>query len=131
MEGNLGKLKGKQNTIDLDFCTKNFVVMVIKKILRNECLEGLACKRSFSKGYHITLWCSKSCDICRLVFDDETRFSLDQLRPEVTQNILFDDYYRCFVSRKAFTESKILGSFSMNTTLALRREGKTVNPRRG
>jgi hypothetical protein len=41
-------------------------------------------------GYHIELWCQQNCDLCRLVFDDQTRYSADiHNRPTTEQNVFF------------------------------------------
>jgi len=47
-------------------------------------------------GFHVRLLCGVNCDLCRMVFDSPLRWGLDQLRPEVTQGVLWDEkwYYK-------------------------------------
>jgi len=87
----------KLNTIDLDihpnFITegKTLLNKVIKFLLNCEwCLGVEPPKDSASKGYHITFYCKKDCDICRLLFDDSKRFMMDYDRIKERQNVMFD-----------------------------------------
>jgi hypothetical protein len=83
----------KRNTVDVDFYTEKFsaIERIVKKIL--SCPHLFSFEMRFSpslNGYHLEFWCLKKCDLCRLVFDDQTRFSADITnRPTSEQNVLF------------------------------------------
>jgi len=91
------KFNLKLNTIDLDihpnFITEGKILLnkVIRFLLNCEwCLGVEPPKDSDSKGYHITFYCKKDCDICRLLFDDSKRFMMDYDRIKERQNVMFD-----------------------------------------
>ena len=88
-----------RTTLDIDFTSKwsrlkpkdkEFIKKIIDKISECPFLFQLKFRLSSSKGCHIELFCNKNCDICRLCYDDDRRFSYDQNRPEWARNILFD-----------------------------------------
>jgi wyosine [tRNA(Phe)-imidazoG37] synthetase (radical SAM superfamily) len=66
----------KLNTIDIDFKCR-----YLKKIQTK--------LSSSKKGVHITLWCSRNCEFCRLIYDDLNRYAKDKNRPEYGKNVLF------------------------------------------
>lgn len=77
-------------TLDIDTNNKEFIQHIEKKILSCKNLISVKKNPSMFKGYHIKLKCKVKCDVCRLVFDDDKRFTFDQFRPDWAQNILFD-----------------------------------------
>jgi len=79
------------NTIDLDKVNKTQLGEIIKKITIKKCCLSLTYKDSSSKGYHISIICAKKCDICRIVFDDQKRFEMDNNRDLKYQNTLFTE----------------------------------------
>ena len=84
-------LKKYRTTIDIDKGDKEFIMNIWKKIiLCPYCLSTEINPSSF-KGYHITIFCTKRCDICRFVYDDFRRFAYDQNRLYYARNILFQD----------------------------------------
>jgi hypothetical protein len=85
----------KLNTIDLDFKCKY--------------LKKVETKLSSSrKGVHITLWCKRNCELCRLIYDDLSRYSKDKNRPEYGKNVLFTK--KVFMSvQELLKEPKRLG----------------------
>lgn len=80
------------NTIDIDTTDKEFLFIVLSKIIRRNnrfsCLAKIEVTPSSLKGYHIKLYCKKKCDLCRLVFDDDIRYFYDQYREPESQNVL-------------------------------------------
>ena len=80
------------NTIDLDTTDKEFVLRlrdkILNKAIKDDCLYDFNIYPSERKGYHIQLYCKKKCDLCRLVFDDDTRYFYDQYREEESRNVL-------------------------------------------
>jgi len=82
----------KYNTIDLDYCDKETLKRIVYKIKKCKYLLYIEVKDSNYKGYHIKLFCSKDCDLCRLVFDDDKRYFADITnRFPFEQNILWDN----------------------------------------
>lgn len=81
----------KYNTIDVDSTDKKNLENIICKILKCEYLLKMLYEPSKRKGFHIRMFCNKNCDMCRLLFDDSTRFYFDQFRPESLQNILHQE----------------------------------------
>jgi len=79
----------KLNTIDIDDTSKKNLLRVLKKIRRCPFLDSISVEPSLN-GWHITLWCKRECEVCRLVFDDQTRFMWDLERPRFSRNVLFD-----------------------------------------
>jgi len=69
-------MKLKHNTIDIDFKCR-YLKKVQTKISPSK------------KGVHITLWCNKNCEFCRLIYDDLKRYAKDKNRPEYGKNVLF------------------------------------------
>ena len=91
MMSNATLKKFKLNTVDLDFNDKEKVGRIIQKIRRCPfLLAGWIRESSSGNGYHIKLYCSIKCDLCRMVFDDSFRYYADQYRPEYRQNILWN-----------------------------------------
>ena len=86
----------KYNTIDLDINSrmpnndKYLKDRIIQLISLCESCVQIQCFDSNSKGYHIIFYCSINCDLCRFVFDDSKRYSLDLRRLDIRQNVLFD-----------------------------------------
>lgn len=78
------------NTLDIDTNDKDFITTLKLKIYKCHFLEELIVKDSPQKGAHFILKCLKECDLCRLVFDDQTRYAYDQFRKEHSRNVLFD-----------------------------------------
>lgn len=91
MEGKLIQkqdILDKYNTIDFDSTNKEFLERTIIKILRCQNLLSLNYEPSKRKGYHIRIHCNIECEICRLVFDDSTRYSFDAYREPELRNVL-------------------------------------------
>jgi len=63
---------------------------MIEKIAECKNFIDLKIKPSMFKGFHIILFCSVDCDICRMCYDDDKHFAYDMNRPEYARNILFD-----------------------------------------
>lgn len=87
----------KYNTIDLDLnprlpdSDKHLLDRIVNKISLCEACLSIQVLDSQHKGYHIFLYCSQNCDLCRLVFDDSKRYMLDVTeRAEWCRNIMFD-----------------------------------------
>jgi len=82
----------KLNTIDLDnHETKELILAFIK-----ECPHLISVDVTRSpggRGWHFTLWCSRSCELCRELYDDPIRYAKDRIRPSYTRNILFSQKY--------------------------------------
>jgi len=82
----------KLNTIDLDnHETKELILAFIK-----ECPYLITLDVTPSpggRGWHFTLWCSRSCELCRELYDDPIRYAKDRIRPSYTRNILFFQKY--------------------------------------
>jgi len=88
-----------RTVLDIDFTSKysklppkneDFIERIIDKV--SKCPFFVNCKINLSsfKGFHITLFCSVNCDICRMCYDDDKHFAYDLNRPEYARNILFD-----------------------------------------
>ena len=78
-------------TIDLDFCTREKRDQIVSKILSMPCCDSVCQRDSFSKGYHLIVFCKHgNCQLCRLVFDDCNRFSMDSKRACEEQNVLWE-----------------------------------------
>jgi len=89
------------STIDLDYCDKETLERIIYKIKRCKYLLYMEVKDSSYKGYHIKLYCSKDCFLCRLVFDDQRRFIADITnRFPFEQNILWDRKIPRLITKK-------------------------------
>lgn len=69
---------------------KEFVLRMADKITRCPFCFRFKIKLSSFKGYHIEIFCSVNCDICRICYDDDKHFAYDLNRPEYARNILFD-----------------------------------------
>lgn len=83
-----------RSTLDIDTNDRENIQHIIYKIFYCNNLIHTELKPSDSKGFHVILWCSKECDICRLVYDDFRRFAYDQKRPKYARNILFEKKIR-------------------------------------
>lgn len=70
--------------------TKKDIERILDKI--GICEYNLRCVivASNFKGFHVEVFCSKDCDICRMCYDDDKHFAYDMNRPEYARNILFD-----------------------------------------
>jgi len=76
------------STVDLDYCDKCKLARIIAKILR--CSKLIKVKvRETSKGYHLIIFCKHRCEVCRMVFDDQTRYCADMNRLIYLRNILW------------------------------------------
>lgn len=76
------------STLDLDYIDKHKLARIVTKIFTCEYSETIRVRDTW-KGYHIIITCSKPCEKCRIVFDDQTRFAADQNRKPYLQNILW------------------------------------------
>ena len=78
------------NTIDVDTNDKETIDRILYKI--NKCihLKFLSYKPSLQKGFHFKMFCDIKCEICRICYDDDIRFSYDNFRPAYSQNVMFD-----------------------------------------
>lgn len=85
------------NTLDLDFCGREQMVTTIVKVAMCKDHGSIIVSDSL-KGYHLLFYCSKDCDDCRLVFDDQERYARDRKRPWWSRNVLFDR--KIFISRQ-------------------------------
>lgn len=88
-----------RTTLDVDFTDKwnkfkpkdkEFLIKMLFKISECPYYINHNFKYSSYKGCHITLFCSRKCDICRLCYDDIKRIAYDSARPEYARNILFE-----------------------------------------
>jgi len=78
-------------TIDIDNGDKEYLKRILQKIARNKCCLKLQYRISTSwSHYHIRIECSKECDLCRFVFDDQKRFGGDSERPERWRGLLWN-----------------------------------------
>jgi hypothetical protein len=76
------------STVDLDYCDKNKLARIIAKIRR--CSKLIKVKvRETNKGYHLIIFCKHRCEVCRMVFDDQTRYCADMNRLIYLRNILW------------------------------------------
>jgi hypothetical protein len=79
------------STIDLDTRVLKTLKRVLNSILRCRSLYQVYVKKSPSKGYHLTLWCSKRCLKCRRRWDDPFRLAADlKNRKAYQRDVLFD-----------------------------------------
>ena len=76
------------NTIDLDFCDQERLEKICAKITRCAHLFYWGGITDTAKGYHIRIGCTKDCDLCRMVFDDQTRYARDLERVASSRNVL-------------------------------------------
>lgn len=84
------------NTIDIDTNDKETVKKILNKIIDCYWLGNLLFDFSLQKGVHIKLFCKRECELCRLAFDDNMRYSFDNDRVVESRNVLFDtkEFYR-------------------------------------
>lgn len=83
------------NTLDIDHYhpAYNNINHILQKIKRLDCCVALMYRLSSSlNGYHIKIYCKHfNCDKCRLVFDDQIRFTADLTNREwYERNVLFN-----------------------------------------
>jgi predicted DNA binding protein len=82
-------------TIDLDhykIFNKSSIEDIIKRIMKCKHIHKLYIRESALNGHHLKIFCKSedSCELCRLCFDDQTRFSADYLNREPWEkNVLF------------------------------------------
>jgi hypothetical protein len=78
------------NTIDIDDTDLDNLRRIRLKIM-HFCsdVDAMGFEPSLN-GWHVTLWCRKECEVCRLVFDDQNRYFWDLERKPHTRNVLFD-----------------------------------------
>lgn len=96
----------KYNTIDIDSTDKDNLIKILEKILGCEHLlkiDGI--EPSKRKGYHIKMFCGQDCVMCRLLFDDSTRFAFDQFRPISLQNVLHQETEQILIKLTNMEES--------------------------
>ncbi len=93
------------NTLDLDDITKENLDRILIKIFNNNCCLGLFSEPSNSKGYHVTIKCSKQCDLCRFVFDDEKRYAVDYVMPLKFRDFLFKE--KVYLGNKKITKENL------------------------
>lgn len=95
-----------RKTLDIDLTSKwsrfkpkdkEFMLKMIYKITNCPFCSHLKINQSSFKGYHITLFCKKDCDICRLCYDDTRRLAYDLSRPKYARNILFEKKERIII----------------------------------
>lgn len=80
----------KRNTLDLDFNDQDRIDLIRQKLRARPCCAWPLFKISPGlNGFHVVLECKKNCDLCRLVFDDQERFSRDLRRPVRTRDVLW------------------------------------------
>lgn len=79
------------NTLDLDEIKKEELERILQKIKNNKCCLKIEWVYSNSKGVHVRLICSEICDLCRLVFDDDKRYSVDYVMPLKFRDFLFKE----------------------------------------
>jgi hypothetical protein len=82
-------------TIDLDhyrIFNKSSIEDIIKRIMKCKHITKIYIRESALNGHHLKIFCnnSENCELCRLCFDDQTRFSADYLNREIWErNVLF------------------------------------------
>lgn len=94
-------IKNHYNSLDLDFeeslkdielsCTFHTAFKVVQKI--SKCKYNVVVQKpklSNLKGYHIEMYCTKKCDLCRMQFDDVRRYEMDKNRPKECTNLVWD-----------------------------------------
>lgn len=88
-----------RTTLDVDLISKwsrfkpldeEYLDNMVNKIAKCQFFYDMVIKPSSFKGFHITIFCSRKCDICRLCYDDTKRIAYDSARPEYARNILFE-----------------------------------------
>jgi len=88
-----------RKVLDIDLTSKysrfkpkddEYLEHMINKISECPFLFDLKINPSSFKGFHVELFCSIDCDICRMCYDDDKHFAYDMNRPEYARNILFD-----------------------------------------
>lgn len=107
------------NTLDLDEIEQKEFQRIIEKIKKNKCCLNLTWKYSNSKGYHVYIYCSKICDLCRFVFDDEKRYAVDSVMPLKFRDFLFDE--------KIYFGNKRITKENLEKAKKLKIEGKKCN----
>ena len=71
-------------------CSRELADRILNKIVR--CKYCVVASKSLSnyKGYHIEMYCTKKCDLCRFQFDDIRRYEEDLNRLEVFRDLIFN-----------------------------------------
>ena len=69
---------------------KNAIQKILNKIVKCKYCVVASKKLSNYKGWHIEMYCTRDCDLCRLQFDDIRRYEEDMNRLEVFRNLIFD-----------------------------------------
>ena len=88
-------------TIDLD-CHElrslhKTIDEILQRILKCHHIGEVWVRESASKnGYHIKILCDVDCELCRLAFDDQVRFTADYInKKQHNRNVLFTiKYYK-------------------------------------
>lgn len=76
------------NTLDVDSNDKELINRIFNKVITCLRLVDIELYPSERKGFHFKLYCKVRCDNCRLVFDDDVRFSYDQYREQKSRDVL-------------------------------------------
>lgn len=79
-------------TIDLDFCNKSKLERIVYKIINMPCCIEMEVRPTW-RGYHLIIYCTRRCDVCRLLYDDFMRYAYDLYRPPHLRNILWTAKY--------------------------------------
>src|SRR3990170_5092829 len=87
-------------TLDVDSTDKELINRIIAKIMKCEFIVDFNFEPSKQKGYHFRLYCSRKCDMCRLVFDDEIRFAFDQYRQQYSRDVLTQETYPFKITKR-------------------------------
>ncbi len=93
-------MKYYYSSLDLDWqipqqdislsCSGELADKILNKIVKCKYCVVASKKLSNYKGWHIEMYCTRDCDLCRLQFDDIRRYEEDMNRLEVFRNLIFD-----------------------------------------
>lgn len=61
----------------------------IEKMAKCPFFVDLKISLSSFKGFHVILYCSIDCDVCRMCYDDDKHYAYDMARPKYARNIVF------------------------------------------
>lgn len=88
-----------RKVLDVDLTSKysilkpkdnEFIERMLNKITKCSFFNDLTINPSSFKGFHVEIFCSIDCNICRICYDDDKHFAYDMNRPEYARNILFN-----------------------------------------
>ena len=71
-------------------CSDELATKIINKIVQCKYCVVASKKLSNYKGFHIEMYCTINCDLCRFQFDDIRRYEEDLNRLEVFRDLIFD-----------------------------------------